>query len=110
MSYLGPWCAEDEDLQYLAHLNEPNIARDLDLIRNLMGLKTLDFYGFSDGSVVGVTYAGMFPNRVGRMILDGIPYNEVTDFQRCPTIASGWGSQAMHSTITTIHSLPSLEF
>jgi pimeloyl-ACP methyl ester carboxylesterase len=64
-------CGDDDDLQYLAHLNEPNNARDLDLIRNLMDVETIDFYGLWGGSMVGITYAGMFPDRVGRFTLDG---------------------------------------
>jgi pimeloyl-ACP methyl ester carboxylesterase len=72
MSRFAPKCGEDGDFQYLAHLNEPNNARDLDLIRSLMDVETIDFYGISDGNMVGITYAGMFPNRVGRFMLDGI--------------------------------------
>jgi pimeloyl-ACP methyl ester carboxylesterase len=51
----------------------PNLARDLDLVRDLMGLKTLNFFGFEEGgSVLGATYAVMFPDRVGRIVLDGM--------------------------------------
>src|SRR5438046_928851 len=71
MSQYGPLCWENEDLQYLAHLNEPNLARDLDLIRNFMGIDTIDFYGWWHGSIVGITYAAMFPARVGRFMIDG---------------------------------------
>lgn len=66
-----PLCA-NADPDYLAHLNTPILARDLDLIRNISGFDTLDFIGFSDGSMVGVTYAALFPDRVGKMVLDGI--------------------------------------
>lgn len=66
-------CGVNEDPNYLAHLNAPNIARDLDLIRNLTGFDTIDYYGWDYGSVVGVTYAGLFPQRVGHMLLDSKP-------------------------------------
>lgn len=69
----GPFCAEDGNLEYLAHLNTPNLVRDLDLIRNLSGFDTLDFFGFEDGgSITGATYAAMFPDRVGKIVLDGM--------------------------------------
>lgn len=64
-------CQSGADPNYLAHLNAPNIARDLDLIRNLTGFDTIDYYGWSYGSVIGVTYAGLFPERIGHMVLDG---------------------------------------
>ena len=68
---LGPFCAGSKDLQYLAHINTPNIAYDLELIRNLTGSATLNYIGFDEGSVLGVTYAALFPDRVGKMVLDG---------------------------------------
>ena len=64
-------CAASQDPQYLAHMNTPNVVRDLDLIRNLSALETLDYIGFDDGSILGVTYAAMFPDRVGKMALSG---------------------------------------
>ena len=65
-------CGQIEDPEYLAHLNAPNIARDLDLIRTLTGFDTIDYFGSEYGSVTGVTYAALFPNRVGHMLLDGM--------------------------------------
>jgi pimeloyl-ACP methyl ester carboxylesterase len=46
-------------------------ARDLDLIRALLGQKQLNYLGFSYGTKLGATYAGLFPQNVGRMVLDG---------------------------------------
>ena len=63
-------CKSTEDPEYLAHLNAPNIARDLDLIRNLTGFQTMDYIGWGYGSVIGVNYAALFPDRVGHMLLD----------------------------------------
>lgn len=41
-----------------------------------MGLDTLDFFGFEEGgSILGATYAVMFPDTVGKIVLDGILYN-----------------------------------
>jgi pimeloyl-ACP methyl ester carboxylesterase len=71
LSYPGPFCEKSEDLSYLAHINTPNVARDLDLIRNLMGYQTLEYWGFGYGAILGTMYAALFPDRVGRMVLDG---------------------------------------
>ena len=71
MGYGGPQCAQSEDLDYLAHVNTPNLARDMDLIRNLTGYEELDCWGLSPGTLLSATYAAMFPDRVGRIILDG---------------------------------------
>lgn len=70
----GPFCDEFENKEYLAHVNTPNVARDFDLIRNLTGWETLDYWGFSYGTVLGTMYANIFPDRVGKMVLDGFNY------------------------------------
>ena|SRR3981189_214975 len=80
-SRAGSFCDEFENKEYLAHMNTPNVVRDFDLIRNLTGYDTLDYWGFSYGTVVGAMYAHMYPNRVGKMVLDGslpllIPAND----------------------------------
>jgi pimeloyl-ACP methyl ester carboxylesterase len=57
---------------YLGHINTATLARDLELIRSLTSYDQLDYWGTDYGSVVGVAYAALFPDRVGRMILDGM--------------------------------------
>jgi pimeloyl-ACP methyl ester carboxylesterase len=76
-SRAGSFCDEFENKEYLAHMNTPNVVRDFDLIRNLTGYDTLDYWGFSYGTVVGAMYAHMYPDRVGKMVLDGslVPVN-----------------------------------
>jgi hypothetical protein len=65
-------CATN-DPEYLAHMNTPNLVRDLDLIRSLLGLETLDFFGgLNFVTVMGVAYAAMFPDHAGRIVLDGV--------------------------------------
>ena len=46
------------------------MARDLDRLRTALGDDTLSYVGFSYGTVIGAVYAQMFPERVGRMVLD----------------------------------------
>lgn len=45
-------------------------ARDLDLLRAALGEPTLSFLGVSYGTWLGASYATLFPDRVGRMVLD----------------------------------------
>jgi pimeloyl-ACP methyl ester carboxylesterase len=49
------------------------VARDLEAIRIALGDAHLDYVGYSYGTVVGATYAQMFPASVGRRARDGPP-------------------------------------
>jgi pimeloyl-ACP methyl ester carboxylesterase len=55
---------------WLAQLGSRNVARDLDRLRTALGEGTLSFVGYSYGTVIGAVYAQMFPDHVGRMVLD----------------------------------------
>ena len=55
----------------VAYFNTQQTARDLDLIRSLFGMEQLNFLGFSYGTELGATYAALFPQRVGKFVLDG---------------------------------------
>ncbi len=46
-------------------------VRDLDVARAVLGQEKLDFFGASYGTQIGATYAHLFPEHTGRMILDG---------------------------------------
>jgi pimeloyl-ACP methyl ester carboxylesterase len=52
-------------------INTVNTARDMDRIRQALGLPTISYYGLSYGTVLGTEYAELFPHRIGTMILDG---------------------------------------
>ena len=54
----------------LPHLSTANVARDLDLLRAAVGDTRLTYLGQSYGSVIGATYASLFPGRVRAMVLD----------------------------------------
>ncbi|WP_031072378.1 alpha/beta hydrolase [Streptomyces sp. NRRL WC-3742] len=55
----------------LGHLSTVEAARDMDVLRALLGDERLAFVGKSYGTFLGATYAGLFPGRVGRLVLDG---------------------------------------
>jgi len=48
-----------------------SVARDLEAIREALAEEELTAYFVSYGTGIGQTYANMFPDRVGRVILDG---------------------------------------
>ncbi|MFG3197211.1 alpha/beta hydrolase [Streptomyces sp. NPDC048208] len=56
----------------LKHIGTVNAARDMDVIRQALGQKKLDYLGFSYGTRLGAVYAAQFPGKVGRMTLDGV--------------------------------------
>jgi len=66
----------------LAHLDTISTAKDLDVIRAVMGDSKLNYLGYSYGTFIGVNYAALFPNKVGRMVLDGAVDPTVPDSQQ----------------------------
>jgi pimeloyl-ACP methyl ester carboxylesterase len=56
----------------LRHLSTADSARDLDLLRRATGDPLLTYRGMGYGSLLGATYANLFPTRVRAMVLDGI--------------------------------------
>ncbi|MBC7723833.1 MAG: alpha/beta fold hydrolase [Burkholderiaceae bacterium] len=63
-------CAENTG-DLLGHVDAQSTARDMDLIRSVLGDDALNYLGFSYGTVFGTQYAELFPDRVGRVVLDG---------------------------------------
>ncbi|MFF2729275.1 alpha/beta hydrolase [Streptomyces sp. NPDC058008] len=55
----------------LPHVSTVETARDMDILRSLLGDEKLHYVGASYGTFLGATYADLFPSRVGRLVLDG---------------------------------------
>jgi len=53
------------------HVDTVNAAKDFDMVRALLGQDKFNYLGYSYGTFLGATYAGLFPTNVGRMVLDG---------------------------------------
>jgi pimeloyl-ACP methyl ester carboxylesterase len=75
-----------------AHVSTVEAVRDLDVLRGALGDRRLSFLGKSYGTFLGLSYAERFPERVGRLVLDGqldptadgpaLASGQVTGFQR----------------------------
>lgn len=55
----------------VGHVTTIEAARDMDVLRSALGEETLTYLGASYGTELGATYAELFPERVGRFVLDG---------------------------------------
>jgi pimeloyl-ACP methyl ester carboxylesterase len=81
-SIYGEWCndAVDNESPHDYYVTTPVVAHDLltfiEAEAEVAGQSPADAklwcYGISYGTVIGSTFASMFPDRVGRMILDGV--------------------------------------
>ncbi|CAL9419985.1 Carboxylesterase A [Streptomyces sp. enrichment culture] len=56
----------------LPRLRTVDAARDLDLLRQVLGDSQLHYYGASYGTKLGAVYAHLYPGRVGRTVLDAV--------------------------------------
>ncbi|WP_020495005.1 alpha/beta hydrolase [Sciscionella marina] len=55
----------------LYHMSTKDTVRDLDLLRAAVGDAKLDFVGYSYGTLIGASYAAMYPDRTRAIVLDG---------------------------------------
>jgi pimeloyl-ACP methyl ester carboxylesterase len=55
----------------LKFVDTVSAAKDLDVLRAAVGSPKFNYLGFSYGTLLGNTYAALYPHRVGQMVLDG---------------------------------------
>ena len=67
---LGKGCLETNPT-VVAHVSSVEVARDLDIVRAVLGQRKLHFYGASYGTQIGANYAHLYPRRTGKIVLDG---------------------------------------
>ncbi len=68
--------------ELLGNVDTVSAAKDLELIRTVLGESKLNYLGFSYGTFLGTTYASLFPEKVGRFVLDGAIDPRVPDEQQ----------------------------
>ncbi len=57
--------------ELMLHMGTANVARDMDILRGLLGDERLTYLGASYGTHIGAQYAEQFPDRVRALVLDG---------------------------------------
>ncbi|MFI7290437.1 alpha/beta hydrolase [Streptomyces anulatus] len=61
---------EEKAGDVLPHITTRNTARDMDLLRAVLGEKKISYVGYSYGTYLGAVYTQFFPRRADRFALD----------------------------------------
>ncbi|MDQ0574592.1 alpha/beta hydrolase [Agromyces albus] len=85
----GTACAEKSG-DLLANVDTVSAARDLDLLRAVLGDEQLNYLGYSYGTFLGATFAELYPDKVGRLVLDGAIDPSASDFEVTKAQAVGF--------------------
>jgi pimeloyl-ACP methyl ester carboxylesterase len=86
---LGDGCLR-ADPALAAHMGTRDVARDMDVLRAVLGDDTLTYLGKSYGTYLGALYADLFPDDVGRLVLDGPVDPSATDLDNARAQATGF--------------------
>ncbi|MBC7724942.1 MAG: alpha/beta fold hydrolase [Burkholderiaceae bacterium] len=76
----------------LGFVDTVSAARDLDLLRSILGDAKLNYLGYSYGTLLGATYADLYPGKTGRLVLDGAVDPATSEFDVTSTQAKGFES------------------
>ncbi|MEU1053727.1 alpha/beta fold hydrolase [Streptomyces sp. NPDC005876] len=63
---------EKNSEKMLPHVRTTDAARDMDLMRQVLGDGKLHYFGISYGTELGGVYAHLFPKKVGRAVFDAV--------------------------------------
>jgi len=80
----------EKNTKNLTAYGTENAARDMEVIRAVLGDKKLNYLGKSYGTYLGTIYAQLFPDKVGRVVLDGAIDPDATPLQQSITQAVGF--------------------
>lgn len=74
----------------LAHVTTVESATDMDVLRAALGDDQLHYLGFSYGTRLGATYAELFPETAGRLVLDAAVDPELESYEGSLSQAQGF--------------------
>jgi len=80
----------EEKNKFLTSFSTANAARDMDILRQAVGDRQMNYMGKSYGTFLGTLYAQFFPDKVGRMVLDGAVDPSISNFQQGLSQAVGF--------------------
>jgi pimeloyl-ACP methyl ester carboxylesterase len=77
---------EKNSATLLPHVGSTDVARDMDRLRQALGDTGLTYMGQSYGTLLGLTYAALFPTHVRAMVLDSVidpalTFDQITEGQ-----------------------------
>lgn len=76
----GQACLENTG-EVLQFVDTQSTVRDLDMLRAIVGDEKLNYLGYSYGSDIGSYYIENFPDKVGRIVLDGATDSSISVFE-----------------------------
>jgi len=76
----------------LGNVDTISAAKDMDMLRAALGDDKLNYLGYSYGTLLGATYAELFPKKTGHLVLDGAVDPTVSNFELSATQAKGFES------------------
>jgi pimeloyl-ACP methyl ester carboxylesterase len=88
----------DRNPVLLPYVTTGNAARDMDRLRAAVGERKLTYLGGSYGTMLGATYASLFPRNVRAMALDGPLDVDVVTRRPLEACASTWSTSRPRST------------
>ncbi|WP_245848690.1 alpha/beta fold hydrolase [Lentzea kentuckyensis] len=81
----GKWAAEAREAEEACQqssggirqfISTANTARDMDVVRAVLGEPKINYLGYSYGTYLGAVYGTLFPNRLDRSVLDSAVHPE----------------------------------
>jgi pimeloyl-ACP methyl ester carboxylesterase len=67
------------------HMSSIHVAKDFEVVRQALGAERFNYFGKSYGSLIGSQYLSLFPDKVGRMALEGIMDHSQSDISMAVT-------------------------
>lgn len=91
---LGDKCLERSG-DIVKFADTTSAAKDMDIIRAALEQPKLDYFGISYGTKLGATYAELFPEQVGKFVLDSVLAPSAETFEVTKAQSAGF-EQSLH--------------
>ena len=92
---LGEQCVERSG-EIVGFVDTASAAKDMDVIRAALDEPKLDYFGISYGTKLGATYAELFPDNVGKFVLDSVLAPSAETFEVTKAQSAGF-EQSLHA-------------
>ncbi|KAF8608854.1 alpha/beta-hydrolase [Ceratobasidium sp. AG-I] len=80
-------CEKNGNQEMLQSVGTVAVVKDMVRMMKAVGDTSINFWGFSYGTILGATFAAMYPELVNRMVLDGVSdaesyFNDIVQWER----------------------------